>query len=66
MVPILVATQELYHSTYVVSHIVDHNARKLHQANEVLLPPEGPFLCTKYLREIVQNFWMFLIDCCTL
>ena len=62
VVPILVATQEIHHGTYIASHVVGHNAPVSHQANEVLSPPEGPFLSTKYLREIILDFWRFLIN----
>ena len=44
VVPILVATQEIHHGTYVVSHIVGYNAPKLYQVNDIPHPLEGPFL----------------------
>ena len=56
VVPVLVATQEIHCGTYIVSYIVGHNAPKLHKENEVPLPLEGPFIRTKYLREIVRGF----------
>ena len=61
VVPILVATQGIHHGTYVASHVVGHNAPQLLQANGVPPPPEGPFLHTKHLGEIVPDFRMFLI-----
>ena len=61
MVLCLVATQEIHHGTYVVSHIVAHGAPRLYQANEVPAPPEGPFIHKKYLGELVQGYWTFLI-----
>ena len=61
VVPILVATQEIHHGTYVASHIVGHNSPVSHQENEVPPPQEGPFLHTKHLGEIVLDFRMFLI-----
>ena len=62
VVPILVAAQGTHRGTYVVSHIVGHDAPWLLQANGV--PPllEGPFLHTKCLGEIVLDFRMFLIS----
>ena len=63
--PILVATQEIYCSIDLVSQIVDHDAPRLHQANEVPAPLEGLFLHAKYLEEIVQGFQMSLINCHT-
>ena len=36
VVPILVATQEIHHSTYIASHVVGHNGPGLHQAIKVL------------------------------
>ena len=63
MVPILVAAQGIHRGTYIVSHIVGHDALQLLQANEVLPLPEGPFLRTKHLGEIVPDFWMFSISC---
>ena len=62
VVPILVATQEIYCCTYIESHIVGHDALRLHQENDVPPPPKGLFLHTKHLGEIVQGFWMFLIN----
>ena len=59
MVPISVATQEIHHGTYEVSHIVGHDAPKLHKANEVSLLLEGFFFYTEHLEEIVLDFWMF-------
>ena len=53
VVPILVATQEIHHGTFIVSHIVDHDAPKLHQENEVASPLEGPLPRTKYLGAIL-------------
>ena len=64
--PTLVATQEIDGSNYIVSHVVGPNACNLHQTNEVPPLPKGLFLCTKHLGEIVQDFWMFLINCHTL
>ena len=66
MVPILVAAQRIHHGIYIVSHVVGHDAPWLHQANGVLPPPEGPFLYTKHLGEIVLDSQMFLIDFCIL
>ena len=62
VVPISVAAQGTHRGTYIVSHEVDHNAPWLLRANGVLPLPEGPFLCTKHLGEIVLDFWMFLIS----
>ena len=59
---ILVAAQGTHCSTYIVSHIVGHDAPRLLQANGVLPLPEGPFLHTKCLGEIVLDFQMFLIS----
>ena len=56
VVPILVAAQGIHHGTYIVSHVVGHNAPWLLQANGILPPPEGPFLHTKHLEEIVLDF----------
>ena len=38
-----------------------HDAPWLLQANGVMPPPEGPFLYTEHLGEIVLEFQMFLI-----
>ena len=65
VVPILVATQEIHHGTYIVSHVVGHDAPKLLQKNEIPLLLVGYFLCTEYLGEIVLDFWMFSIKYCT-
>ena len=65
VIQILVATQEIHHSTYLVSHFVGYNALSLHQANEVPPSLESLFLHTKHLREIVQSFRIFLISCHT-
>ena len=62
VVPILVAAQGTHCSTYIVSHIVGHDVPWLLQANGVLPPPEGLFLCTKHLGETVLDFQMFSID----
>ena len=59
MAPISEATQVIHCGTYAVSYIVGYNAPNLLQANEVLLPFKGPFLCTKYLGEIVTDFQIF-------
>ena len=59
VVPTLVAIQEIHRGTYVVSHVVGHNAPNLHQENEVPPPLEGPFLHTKQLGEMVLDFQMF-------
>ena len=61
VVPILVAAQGTYRGTYIVSHIVGHDAPRLLRENGV--PPllEGPFLYTKHLGEIILDFRMFLI-----
>ena len=61
VVPILVATQEIHHSTYIASHIVGHDAPISHQANEVMPPVEDPILHTKHLGEIVRGFLIFFI-----
>ena len=58
----LVATQEIHHSTCIANHVVGHNAPVSHQVNKVPHPPEGYFLYTNYLGEIVLDSWMFLID----
>ena len=63
MVPILVATQGIHHGTYVVSHVVNHDAPWLHRANGVPPLPEGSFLGRKHLGEIVLDFQMFSISC---
>ena len=47
VVPISVAAQGTHRSTYVVSHVVGHNAPWLLQANGVPPLPEGPFLLYK-------------------
>ena len=62
VVPILVAAQGIHRGTYVVSHVVGHDAPWLLQANGV--PPllEGPFLCTRCLGEIVPDFWKFSVS----
>ena len=69
VVPILVATQErkkeIHCSTYIVSHVVRHNAPKLQQASEVPAPLEGPFLRTNHLGKVIPDFRMFLINCRT-
>ena len=65
VVPILVATQEIHCSTYIVSHVVCHNAPKLQQASEVPAPLEGPFLRTNHLGKVIPDFQMFLINCRT-
>ena len=65
VVPILVATQGIHRSTYIVTHVVGRNAPKLHQANKVPPPLEGPFLHTKHLGEMLPYFWKLLIDCHT-
>ena len=62
MVLISVAVQEIHCGTYVVSHVVGHDAPWLHQANGVPAPPEGPILRTKCLGELVLDFRMFLIN----
>ena len=62
MVPILVAAQGTHHGTYVVSHVVGHNAPQLLQAIGVPPLPEGPFLRTKCLGEIVPDLRMFSIS----
>ena len=59
VVIISVATQEIHCSTYLAGHIVGYDAPESHRANEVLPPPEGPFLCTNHLGEIVLDFWIF-------
>ena len=63
VVPISVAAQGTHRGTYVVSHIVGHDAAWLLQANGVLPLLEGPFLHTKRLGEIVLDFRMFSISC---
>ena len=65
VVPISVAPQGTHHGTYVVSHVVGHDALWLLQENGVLPLWEGPFLCTKRLGEIVLDFQMFSISCHT-
>ena len=55
VVPILVASQGTHRGTYIVSHIVGHDAPRLLQANGVPSLPEGPFLHTKHLGEIVHG-----------
>ena len=62
VVPILVAAQGAHCGTYIVSHVVGHDASWLLQANGVPPLPEGPFLHTKCLGEIVPEFRMFLIS----
>ena len=62
MVPILVAAQGIHRGTYIVSQVMGHDAPRLLQANGVLPLPEGPFLHTKCLGEIVLDFQMFLIS----
>ena len=62
--PISVATQEIHRGTYIASHVVGHNAPVLYQANNVPPPPEGPFLCTKHLGEIVPDFQRYLTNYC--
>ena len=62
MVPILVAAQGIHHGTYIVSHVVGHDALWLLQANGVPPLPEGPFPRTKHLGEIVPDFQMFSIS----
>ena len=64
VVPISVAAQGIHHGNYVASHIVGHDTPRLLQVNGVLPPPEGPFLYTKHLGEIVLDFLMFLISYC--
>ena len=59
VVPILVAAQVIHHGTYIVSHVVGHDAPWLLQENGVLPPPEGPFLYIKHLGEIILDLWMF-------
>ena len=59
VVPLLVAARGIHCSTYVVSHVVGHNAPGLLLANGVPSPPDGPFLYTKHFGEIVLDFWMF-------
>ena len=54
-----------HYGTYVVSHVVGHDALWLLQANGVPPLPEGPFLHTKRLGEIVPAFCMFSISCHT-
>ena len=66
VVPFLVATQKVYCGTYVANHVVGYNALKSSEENEVLLLSEKLFLHTKYLGEIIQGFWMLLIEHCTL
>ena len=56
----MVATQEIHHGTYVVSHIVGHEAPKLHQKNEVPPLVESLFLYMEYLGEIVPGMQVFL------
>ena len=56
VVPILVAIQEIHRTIYIVSHIVCHNAPKIHQVNEVPPLPKGSLFYTKHLKEIVQDF----------
>ena len=51
-----IAAQGIHRGTYIVSHVVGHNAPWLLQVNGVLPPLEGLFLHTKYLREIVIDF----------
>ena len=63
VVPISVAAQGTHRGAYVVSHIVGYDAPQLLQANRVPLLPEGPFLRTKCLGEIVPDFRMFSISC---
>ena len=53
VVPILVATKEIYHGTYVVSHVMDHNGPQSLQASEVLPLSVDPFCCTKSFEGIV-------------
>ena len=65
VVPILVAAEGTHRGTYVVSHIVGHDASQLLRANGVPPLPEGPFLYTKCLGEIVPDFRMFSIGCHT-
>ena len=65
VVPILVAAQGTHRGTYIVSHIVGHDAPWLLRANGVPPLPEGPFLHTKHLGEIVLDFRMFSISCHT-
>ena len=65
VVPISVASQGTHRGTYVVSHVVGHNAPWLLRANGVPPLPEGPFLRTKRLGEIVPDFRMFSISCHT-
>ena len=62
VIPILVATQQIHCSTYAASHIVGHNAPRLTQENEVLLPLKDPFLYKRHLGEIIQSFVIFLIN----
>ena len=62
VVPILVAAQGTHHGTYIVSHVVGHDAPWLLRANGVPPLPEGPFLHTKHLGEIVLDFRMFSIS----
>ena len=65
VVPISVASQGIHRGTYVVSHVVGHDAPRLLRANGVPPLPEGPFLRTKHLGEIVPDFRMFSISCRT-
>ena len=47
VVPILVAAQGIHCGTYVINHIVGHDAPWLLQENGVLPPLVGFFLCKK-------------------
>ena len=59
VVLILVASQGTHHGTYILSHVVEHNDPRLLQANGVPPLPEGLFLHTKHLEEIVLAFRCF-------
>ena len=60
MVPFLVAAHEIHSSTYVVNHVVHHNAPKYHRVDGVLHLQGDTFLFTECFTGKRQGFQVLL------